>query len=229
MSIFKVTAATIGETKRGYKVFKLQLNNSIWATKLFPLRKFDKKHDKLYLKYLEHGDILFFVGSYISISLNQSEYGFQFSSIGSFDVVQKFKDLLDGCEGKAFSTSMDMYEFLKLRKYPINNDGSITLKSPYDGFNLTKNNLCYPNNLKEGCLTLDNIEIVFNQFYKGKIIDDGNPDRDNRYILTSVAIIINRKRYHRYKTKVLSDKNHDILRIGDSLSKEQYEFVSKRG
>ena len=50
-SIYKVTSASVGETKRGHKVFKLQLNNSIWATKLFPLRKYDLKNDKLYLLY----------------------------------------------------------------------------------------------------------------------------------------------------------------------------------
>ena len=68
MSIFKVTVATTGETKRGYKVFKLQLNNSIWATKLFPLRELDRKYDKLYQMYLEHDNISFLEGKYISVS-----------------------------------------------------------------------------------------------------------------------------------------------------------------
>lgn len=228
MSIFKVTAATTGETKRGYKVFKLQLNNSIWATKLFPLRKLDRKYDKLYQMYLEHDSISFLVGSYISVSLNQSEYGYQFSSIGSFDAVQEFKDLLDGSKGKAFFTRMDMYEFLKIKNYPVNKDVSITLKAPYDGFNLTENNVCYPNNLKDNYLTLDNIKIIFNQFYKDKIIDNGNPDRDEKYVLTAVAIVKNRKIYHKYKSKTISNNNFDVLRVGDSLSEEQYEFISKR-
>ena len=228
MSIFKVTVATTGETKRGYKVFKLQVNNSIWATKLFPLRELDRKYDKLYQMYLEHDNISFLEGKYISVSLNQSEYGYQFSSIGSFDAVQEFKDLLDNSEGKAFSTSMDMHEFLKTKNHPINKDGSITLKAPYDGFNLTENNVCYPNDLRENTLTPDNIGIIFNQFYRDKVIDNGNPDRDERYVLTATAIVINRKIYHKYKSKTLSNDNFDVLRIGDSLSKEQYEFISKR-
>ncbi len=228
MSIFKVTAATIGETKRGYKVFKLQLNNSIWATKLFPLRKLDRKYDKLYQMYLKHDSISFLAGSYISVSLNQSEYGYQFSSIGSFNAVQEFKDLLDGSKGKAFSTNMDMYEFLKIINHPVNKDGSITLKAPYDGFKLTKNNVCYPNNLKDNCLTPDNIETIFNQFYKDKRIDNGNPDRDEKYVLTAVAIVKNRKIYHKYKSKTISNNNFDVLRVGDLLSEEQYEFISKR-
>ncbi len=228
MSIFKVTSATTGETKRGYKVFKLQLNNSIYATKLVPLRKLDRKYDKLYQRYLQHDSISFLVGSYISVSLIKSEYGHQFISIGSFDAVQEFKDLLDRSKGKAFFTSIDMYDFLKIKNYSVNKNGSITLKAPYDGFNLTENNVCYPNNLKDNCLTPDNIEIIFNQFYKDKIIDSGNPDRDEKYVLTAVAIVINRNIYHKYKSKTISNDNFDVLRIGDSLSVEQYEFTSKR-
>lgn len=228
-SIYKVTEAAIGKTKRGYQIYKLQLNNSIWATKLFPLRKLDRKYNKLFQLYTENNNNLeFLVGKYISISLNQSQYGVEFSSINSFDAIQEFKDLLDGSQGKAFSTIMDVYKFLKNRNYSINQDNSITLKDPYGNFNIIDKNgitVCYPNKLEDNCLSLGNIELIYNQFYKDKVIDNGNPDRDSKYVLTPVAIVENRKIYHKYKSKTIANDNFDVLRIGDLLSDEQYDYI----
>jgi hypothetical protein len=232
-NVYKVTEATIGETKRGFKIYKLQLNNSIWATKLVPLRKLERKYNKLFQLYEENNNSLnFLAGKYISISLNQSQYGFEFSSIISFDALTEFKELLDRSQGKAFSTTMNIYNFLKVKNYSINQDNSITLKAPYGNFNIVHKNgitVCYPNKLEDNCLSLDNIEIVYNQFYKNKVIDNGNPDRDSKYVLTPVAIVENRKIYHKYKGGTISDDNFDVLRIGDSLSEEQYSYILSLG
>ena len=46
--IYKVTAAHIKKTQKGYDLFSLQLNKSFWATKLAPLREVDKLFDPLY-------------------------------------------------------------------------------------------------------------------------------------------------------------------------------------
>jgi hypothetical protein len=225
-SIYKVTSASVGKTKNGYQIYKLQLNNSILATKLFPLRELDKKCDKLFQLYTKNNRSLeFLVGKYVSIWLNKTQYGIEFSSIVSFDAIQEFKDLLDNSKGKAFFTNMGMYEFLKRKNHSTNTDGSITLKAPYDRFNLTENNVCYPNDMKNNCLTLDNIEIIFNQFYRDKVIDNGNPDNDEKYVLTNVAIVKNQRIYHNYKSKTISDENFDVLRVGDLLTEEQYEYI----
>lgn len=227
-NIYKVTEATVGKTKRGYQIYKLQLNNSILATKLFPLRKLDQKYNKLYQLYTKNNNSLeFLVGKYISISLSQSQYGAEFSSIISFNAIQEFKDLLDGSKGKAFSTRMDIYEFLKRKNYPVNNDNSITLKDPYESFNITDKNVCYPNKLEDNCLTLDNIEAIYSQFYKDKVIDNGNPDRDSKYVLTLVAIVENRKIYHKSNGKTVANDNFDVLKIGDLLSEEQNDYIQK--
>ena len=107
--IYKVTDASVGRTKNGYKIYKLQLNGAILATKLFPLRKLDQKYNTLFNKYKENNDSLdFLVGKYISIWLEKTQYGFEFSSIDSFDALTEFKDLLDSSNGKAFSTRINM-------------------------------------------------------------------------------------------------------------------------
>lgn len=225
-SIYKVTSASVGKTKNGYQIYKLQLNNSILATKLFPLREVDKIRDKSFQLYTKNNSSLeFLVGKYVSIWLNKTQYGIEFSSIDSFDAIQEFKDLLDNSKEKAFFTNMGMYEFLKRKNHSTNTDGSITLKAPYDRFNLTEKNVCYPNDMKNNCLTLDNIEIIFNQFYRDKVIDNGNPDRAEKYVLTNVAIVKNRRIYHKYKGETISDENFDVLRVGDLLTEEQYEYI----
>lgn len=225
-NVYKVTDASVGTTKSGYKIYKLQLNGSILATKLFSLRELDRKRNTLFNKYKENNDSLdFLVGKYISIYLEKTQYGFEFFSIDSFDVLTDFKDLLNRFNGKAFSTTINMYEFLKERKYTSNADGSLILKPPYDKFCLSECNVCYPRDLKDNCLTPANIGYIFEKFYKDKIIDNGNPDRNESYVLTSSAIVSNRKIYHKTKSKTLSNDNFDVLRIGDPLTDEQYEYI----
>ena len=231
VDIYKVTGAAIGKTKRGFEIYEIQLNNTMVATMLLPLREIDKKYSKLYRLYIENNKSMdFLVGKYISISLCQTQYGLEFSSIEHFDAIRDFQKLLNSSDGKAFCTSMNMYEFLRRKNYPVNKDGSITLKKPYDNFNINSKNVCYPNNLGDNHLSLDNIEIVFEGFYKNKIIDNGNPDRDEKYVLKSVSIGIDRHIYHKSKSKTISSDYFAVLQIGDLLTEEQHSFVlSKRG
>jgi hypothetical protein len=93
---------------------------------------------------------------------------------------------------------------------------------------LSEHNVCYPADLKENCLMPANIGSIFEKFYKGKVIDNGNPDRDESYVLTPTAIVRNRKIYHKTKSKTLSNDNFDVLRIGEPLTDEQYEYIMDR-
>lgn len=227
--IYKVTKADVGTTKNGFQIYNIQLNNSILATKLFPLRELDKRFSNLYKYYIENGSSLdFLVGKFISISLNQTRYGVEIGSIESFDAIKDFKELLDRHIGKAFCTSINMYEFLKFRKYPVNIDGSIKLKEPYANFNIKSNNICYPNNLGIDFLLLENIELIYNQFYKDKVIENRDPDCSEKYALTSVAIIRSRTKYHKYKSKIISNHSFDVQRVGDILTKEQKDYLVNR-
>lgn len=229
-NVYRVTAAAIKKTRNGYELYNLQLNNTFWATKLVPLRAGDKRRDILYQQYTKNNNNLnFLIGSYVAISLEDSKFGKNFRHIESLDVLQDFKKLLDESNGKAFSTNINIFEFLESKGYPVNSDKTITLRNEYSHLNLIVKNgrtICYTNKTGEGTLTLENIETIYNHFFKGKYIDNGNPDRDEQYGLTSVAIIVNRKIFHKSKSEVISDDDFEILRIGDKLSKEQCHFLS---
>lgn len=227
--IYRVTGASIGVTKRGYKIYKLQLNGLILATKLFPTRKNKQRQCTLFNKYKENNESLnFLVGRYVCMDITNTQYGYEFSSIRSFDPLEKFKCLLDDSKGKGFSTYMDVYEFLNKRNYVKNTDGAIMLKPPYNNFCLAQNNICYPINLKDSQLNLDNIKTIFINFYKGKEIKNDNLDRHQCYVLTPTAIIIKTEVFHKKKSKTINTLYSDVLRIGDQLTNEQYEFIISR-
>lgn len=227
--IYKVTNTKITKSKNGYTIFNLELNNKIWASKLAPVRKIDKLIDKLYQLYKNENSLNSLIGKFITISLEKDNYGIKFSYISHYDSLVEFKELLDKSEKKAFSTDIPIYNFLKSQNYPINTDSSITLKSPYNYFNIMNKNgltICYPNNLKSDELTFENIEKIYYQFYYKKYIDTGNPDKDCQYKLTPIAIVKNCKKYHKYKGKTLSDTDSDVIRIGDKLHPEHIEYLN---
>lgn len=230
-NVYKVTAASIKKTPKGYELYNLELNKSFWVTKLIPLREVDKIFDSLYKLYQKNNNNLnFLIGSYIAVDLKDSKFGKNFGAIASFDVLQDFKDLLDKSSGKAFSTKMNVFGFLEEIGYPKNPDGTITLRDQYSNFDILNNcghTICYPNKPEEGTLTLGNIRLIYDKFFRDKYIDNGNPDRDEQYDLTSVAIVINRTIFHKSKSKVISNDIFNALRVGDKLSEEQRQFISE--
>ena len=227
--IHKVTSTKVTKSKNGYTIFNLELDGKIWASQLAPIRKLNKKYNKLYQIYLENETLDSLLGKFITISLEQTNFGVNFNNIASYNSFKDFKTLLDKSEKKAFVTDIPMYRFLKAQKYSMNSDGSISLKKPNDYFNIIEKHdttVCYPNNIKSDELSFENIEKIYYKFYDKKYIDTGNVDRDCKYRLTTVAIVENCKKYHKYKSKTLSDNDFDILRIGDKLKEEHIQFLS---
>ncbi|MEA3314847.1 MAG: hypothetical protein U9Q30_03175 [Campylobacterota bacterium] len=226
--IYKVTNTKITTSKNGYTIFNLELNNQIWASKLAPVRKSEKKYNKLYQIYEENKTLDSLIGKLITTTLEKSNYGINFDSISSYDSLIEFKELLDKSEKKAFSTDIPIYGFLKLQNYSINSDNSITLKEPYSYYNIrSKDNItiCYPNNLKSDELTFDNISIIYDHFYHEKCTES-SLDADCKYVLTSIAIIEDWWRYHKTKGGITRRGTRDILRIGDKLNDEHIKFLS---
>jgi len=226
--IYKVTNTKITKSKNGYTIFNLELNSKIWASKLAPIRNRDKKYDKLYQLYENEQSLNSLIGKFVTISLEKDNYGVKFDYLSNYDSLKEFKDLLDKSEKKAFSTDIPIYNFLKAQKYPINTDGSITLKSPYSYFNIKDNNgitICYPNNLKSDELTFENIEIIYNHFYHNKCTER-SLDADCKYILTSIAIVEDWWRYHKTKGGITQSGTSNILRIGDKLHSEHIEYLN---
>ena len=241
-SIYKVTSASVGETKRGYKVFKLQLNNSIWATKLFPLRKYDLKNDKLYLLYKKNNGLEFLNGKYISLTISQSQYGYQFDYITSFDVFEDFKNEVDFSKGNSFSTRLPIYDFLTSINRHIEDDGSIKIKSEYGDMRVFKAggvNVCYQYDSGNEKLNVNNIEKIFKQFYEGvdlpvySLSGDGDGQK-SYYEISWIDVAIVRMDNHvkvSHRMTTSGDYNEwfasKILKIGEQLSDDHIQFLQE--
>jgi len=237
-AIYKVTSAGIGETKRGYKVFKLMLNNSIWATKLVPLKKTERKYNKLYQLYEENRNLDFLIGKYISISVNQTQYGFEFSSISSFDALQDFKKELDVSNGSAFSTKLPISDFLLNIQREQEEDGSIKITSDFGDMRVSKLNgvnICYQYDTSDERLNLTNIDRIFDAFYKDvslppSSIGDGGA---KSYYKVSVndAAIVQMDNHVKVSYKMTTSGDYDrwhtkiVQKIGDKLPGDQIHFI----
>lgn len=230
--VYKVTSATIEKTGKGYELFVLQLDGSIRATQLIPTRRTDQAFDKIYQLYISNGSqIIDLVGKYLSLRLEETRYGFQFSSVGSCDAIADFKLLLDRSCGKAFHTDLNIVKVLIRNGYQANPDGSITLRGEYSHLNVIRKNdtvICYSNIVDYTTLTLENMKVIFERFYKGKEVNFPNPDNVSEYALHPSGIVESYQRYHRDNGKLLSRGDISVLSLGDRLTQEQLEYLAYR-
>jgi len=254
-NFYKVTSVHEKKTKKGDIVYNLQLNNSIRVNFVNPDKIWrssgkdnPRAFDALNIFWINNNKSLEkLLGKYIAGSLEESDFGKQFSEIISVDMVNDFKILLDESSNRAFSTSMPIYSLLESLDYRKNNDNSITLKNPYDNFNINKHNgnsfnftledlmyrtehgvntICYPKSLGKDVLTLDNIERICHHYGKS-----GN--KYSAYAMTPVEIIeMEFSRSYKYRGSGKSNIKEEmssigiILRVGDKLSNEQMWYLS---
>ena len=228
--VYKVTSATIEKAAKGYELFALQLDGSIRATQLIPTRRTDQAFDKIYQIYSSNGlQLTVLVGKYLSLRLEETRYGFQFSSVGSCDAIADFKLLLDRSGGKAFHTDLNIVKVLSRNGYQANPDGSITLRGAYSNFNAIRKNetvICYPNRVDHTFLTMDNMEAIYDRFYRDKEVETLNPDRISEYAMHPSGIVEFRQRYHKDNGKLLSKDYISVLSLGDRLTQEQLEYLA---
>ncbi|UOG91413.1 MAG: hypothetical protein L3K52_14580 [Candidatus Thiothrix sulfatifontis] len=237
INIYKVTSAIIGTTKNGYQIYKIQLNNSFWATKLLPLRKNDKKYNTLYNLYIENNKSLdFLINKHVSISLHKTEYGIEFSSIDSFDALKDFEKELDISSGNVFATKLPIYDFLYKKGRPIENDKSIKISSRYGDMRISKAdrvNICYPYNDEQDCLKLNNINLIFDKFYKDVSLSAHSTNGDKSYYKVNLEKvgIVRMDNHYKLSYKMTASGDRDewipvvIKKIGDKLSEEQIDYL----
>lgn len=241
--IYKVTATEIGKTKRNFRIYKIQLNNQLWATKLMPLRTLDQKYSKLYQLYSENNKSLdFLVGKYISISVSKNDYGYEFSSIGSFDVLKDFKDQLDKSGGKAFATRLPIYDFLVGIKRPIESDGSIKIVSDFGDMrvsNFSSVSICYKFDPGDEKLNVGNIEKIFKKFYEGvdlpvyTLTGDGDGQKSYYKFSWQDAAIVRMDNHVKVSHKMTTSGDYDkwiaktMLKIGDELPDDHVKFLKE--
>jgi len=234
--IYKVTNTKITKSKNGYTISNIELNNKVWVSALSKYVNPPKRNrDKLTVDDIfQYGDLLYeeelnsLIGKFITISLEKDMYGMKIEHISSYDSIKEFKNLLDSSDKKAFETNLPIYDFLKSQNYPINFDGSITLKSPYNYFKIKdsfKGTICYPNNLKGDQLTFDNITLIYEKFYKNKKARE-TETRSCKYQIKTTGIVEYCQRYSKHMGKPQGSHESFILKIGDKLSKEHIEYLN---
>lgn len=231
--IFKVTAATIGKTKRGYKVFKLQLNNSIWVTQLVPFKL--QEYNAFHKKYIEYRNISFLQDKYILISFYKSEYGHEFRFIASCDVLADFKADIDSSEGNAFYTSMPVYDFLLSINRNIEDDSSIKIKSKFDDMRLSKDGVCYRFDTSYDKLNFNNINIIFKQFYENVDFPEplGYSSKSYYKISMKDTAIVRMDNSRKISYRATTSGDYDkwtaikILKIGEQLPEDHIKFLKK--
>jgi hypothetical protein len=237
-SIYKVTAASIEKTKKGYKIFKLQLDKSFLATKLVPFSKVDQIFCKLYNLYAKNNESLApLVGKFISVSLNKTKFGMEIYSIESVDVLQDFRIKLDYSKGEAFSTTLPIYDFLSNMQRVIEPDDSIKLATDFGDMRISKIdgvNVCYQYNTSNEYLNLKNINQIFDRFYKDVILPpyDNETDRNSYYKISLNEVGIVRMENHvKVSYKMTTSGDYDkwlstvVQKIGKKLPEEHVHFL----
>ena len=238
--IYKVTNTKITTSKNGYTIFNLELNYKVWASMLAPIRKSEQMFNRFYKIYKTEQSLDSLIGKFLTILLEYDNYGIKIKKIEYFDSLLCFKELLDKSNNKAFTTDIPVYHFLMSQKYHINSDGSITLKKPYNHFNIIKQDgltVIYPNQPKIDELTFENIKKKYNYFYKDVPLspydktEDG--DGENSYFSMTNIAIVRMDNYSRVSNKMTTSCDYNywakktILKIGDKLPEEYIEYLNK--
>lgn len=237
--IYKVTAAEIGKTRKNFEFYKIQLNNQLWVTKLIPLRNSERNGSELYQLYAENNKSLdFLIGNYISISISKNDYGYEFSSIGSFDVLKDFKSQVDKSNGKVFSTKLPIYDFLVSLNRPVEIDGSIKIFSNYGDMRVSKIkgiSVCCQHDTSNEYLNLSNIEQVFEKFYKDVSLPAYDPSEggaNSYYAINMMELgIVKMDNHVKISNKMTTSGDYDkwcsksVQKIGEKLPEEQIQYL----
>lgn len=227
---YRVTAAKTSNPK-GYLKFSLQLDGNTWASMLAPNKSSEKERNRLYQFYLSNNQTLNnLINKYVHLLLEKNKYGYEIKRLYSYDIISDFKELLDKHHGKPFETFIPIYELLKNKNYPLNSDGSITLRPPYSNLNIYKEReavICYRNDLKEDYATRESLKLIYDRFYSSYKDNDNNPDRATNIVLGRLAIRKITHRYHKTMGGIESSSCIDLLRLGDKLSDEHLRFLSE--
>lgn len=240
IKIYKVTAAYVGDTKRGFKVYKIQLNNSFWASQLVPNRSRKQKYNKLYQLYTEANNSLdFLIEKYVSVLLSKNDYGIELIRIDSFDALTDFKNELDLSKGKSFASKLPIYDFLVSTGRNIEHDNSIKLISNFGDMRVSKVNgvdICYPFCSDKKYLTLKNINLIFDHFFNDVELPNKSYGGRNSYykIDYSHAAIVQMDNHVKVSYRMTTSGDYDrwdtniVLKLGDALSEKCIEFLSDK-
>lgn len=122
---------------------------------------------------------------------------------------------------------MKIFGLLKGSGRNIEPDGSIVLKPPYSHLSVRPHahfTACYPNQSLAGALSFDNINLIFDKFYKDKVIDD-DYDASEDHGISPIGIARYYQKYHKSQSKTIASSRHDIVTIDEKPPDEHITFL----
>lgn len=145
-------------------------------------------------------------------------------------IMDNFKKYYEQSKGRAFQINFPIFYLLLEMGFKKNTDNSITLKDEYSLYNVNCDNICYPNNTTQEMLNFENIDKIFEHFYRNKIIYSNHDSQgDTTYSCSSYAIYESHAIYKvgHMKDKLTGSFKSIVLAIGDDLKEEHLRFLSK--
>lgn len=240
------------DTENEHFIIFLQLDTNITVTRAAYVAKtrfgrqrihsaFDSGYndDKLHQMLRKNQySVDFIVNRYIVADIKQTDTGMNLGHVASWDLVDDFEQQLQLHISKQyddfnkyvfFIAHLPIYKFLVRKNYP-QFDGLIRLRGEYKNLVVDEQNMCFSyegideKNLNSNkFLTRDNIQKIFQKFYKNK--HDSDPDIFDSYICYKRHIVYSYSKADRHTTRIQSRGSHVVLKIGDSLSSEQANYL----
>ncbi|ENY6785202.1 hypothetical protein ACF1CY_002666 [Providencia rettgeri] len=241
--IYKVIGARIDKTPNGHVIFKITIEGGVTMTKLMPASKTRKSQCLLYGVFKEsgHSNLDAIIGKYARIYANKNNYGYSLDGISNLDVLSTFNSCLSSYEGRTFYTELPIWFFLKRIGRNIEEDGSIKLQTNFGDVRVKEasgGGVCYSQ--KESCkyLTFENIDAIFNQFYKDIKLSPYNDDQETLPSYYDIdfkscgIVVMNNHVKTSYRMTTSGDYNKwiasPVLKISDSLTLEQELFLKSQ-
>jgi len=167
-------------------------------------------------------DIDNFTNCYIVTETENTSFGKEFGNIFSYDLIESFRFELDRNDGRNFQFKYPIYEFLRMKRYEINDEGYIQLRNKYSYYYVNKDNYCFKLSLDPyKDYTESNIKLLYDEFYKNLYHERRN--HDISYSFSDNCIYCHGSRdISANKTKFFKSI---IKGVGSNLTSEEINFL----
>ena len=262
MDFYKVNRVIPRKSKLNEEVtvYSILLNNEIWVNNILPdlarwnraRKRYEEEHPELASFSKKHGGLESLTGKYLCCHLEKTKYGHNISGFYSLDVQQYVGDILEKFTGELYKVTgvFSLYDFLVIKGYPKNKDGSISSKktpniriiqSGYQDYIYREGDIAiepYLPNQRTDILTNSNIEHIFIEFYQNKVVTEEIEGADNygswehsyRY-KKNLGIYIDSQKWKQSMKMHVQDKMMEeittyLVRLGDKLRDEHNKYLT---
>ena len=240
--------------------YSFLLNNKVWVNNINPddqqwCRVYRKRRliaPKLAVFSEENSGLEALAGNYLLCHLEKNKYGNKITDFYSLDLQQDITDELTKFKGelREISSTIPLYNFLVLKGYPKNKDGSISSQKTSKIRVIQSYNTDYLYNngdiaiepylptQRTDILTARNIEHIYNEFYYKKSVTEkieGTFDYESwehsyKYN-RRIGIYVESDKWRtsmkmHVKDNITSTIKTDIIKLGDKLNNEYNKYLT---